>query len=153
MSKSTKIALTASLLQEAGASVADRETVAEALRSIHAKKRVTKAEIDAAVAMLEEAAKPASRSIVPKTYKQVYKLHGGSCGDEISRRMKDFVTVENSLGDMVCSEDRLRELASLNGGLWNPKWDRLNIGQMRMNLGNRLRNLAKKGREIEIPEA
>lgn len=97
-----------------------------------------------------------SRSIVKKKYKVAYKKFRNTCGDDMTllmaKAVKHEVTVVTKGGKQkkVWRTDpaRLKKLAKANGA-WRDEYDHLNVGQQSMNVGNRLRKLAKDGVEIK----
>lgn len=89
---------------------------------------------------------PASRSIVPMTYKSRYKAFGGNCGDRIAAELKAYLVDPDSDGINIV---KLRRFADANG-LWNPRYEDLNVGQQRMNVGNRLRAAVKRDPDLEV---
>ncbi len=95
-------------------------------------------------------------SIVKLKYKKIYRPFKQTCGDDLARRIstaiKVAVTVVTKSGKtkkvMRIDPKRLQRLARMNG-VWSDEYLKLNIGQARMNVGNRLRKLAKDGVEIK----
>ena len=87
-----------------------------------------------------------SRSIVPKKYKARYRPFHQTCGDDISTRLAEHVKVRTEDGIRVDLE-KLRRFADANG-CWQDKYERLNPGQQRMNVGNRLRAKVAKGHVV-----
>ena len=87
----------------------------------------------------DEAALP--NSVVPPKYKQRYGTKA-NCGDELA----------NALDGIDPASDVWPRLAADNGIDWS-RWSHLNNGMRRMNLGNVLRNLAKKGTRLNLEAA
>ena len=87
----------------------------------------------------DEAAVPSS--VVPPKYKQRYGTKA-NCGDELA----------NALDGIDPASDVWPRLAADNGIDWS-RWSHLNNGMRRMNLGNVLRNLAKKGTRLNLEAA
>lgn len=80
-------------------------------------------------------------SVVPNKYKQRYGSKA-NCGDELA----------NALADIDPASDVWSQLAADNGIDWT-RWSHLNNGMRRMNLGNVLRNMAKKGTRLNLEAA
>tara|TARA_R100001594_G_scaffold33685_4_gene62442 strand:+ start:953 stop:1504 length:552 start_codon:yes stop_codon:yes gene_type:complete len=87
----------------------------------------------------EDAAVPSS--VVPSRYKERYGTKA-NCGDELA----------NCLDGIDSSSDAWSQLAADNGIDWS-RWSHLNNGMRRMNLGNVLRNMAKKGTRLNLEAA
>jgi hypothetical protein len=110
-------------------------------------------EIEAAEAAEEE---EVDRSIVKTKYKAAYKLHKNTCGDQFVARINECVKVKvpviNKKGKTRMAwrigPVKLQKLAIAND-VWKPSYASLNMGQRRMTIGVRLRNLAKDGNRIE----
>jgi hypothetical protein len=96
------------------------------------------------------------RSIVKKKYRQAYRPFRGSCGDEMTRQMALAVKVEMTVTTKsgktrkVTRTDpmKLKCLAEANG-CWRDEYEDLNLGQISMNVANRLRKLVKAGVAIK----
>lgn len=88
----------------------------------------------------------ASGSVVKKAYRDVYKAHGGSNGDDLATKMKEHVS-DVIDGVATLNTEKLRTFAEANQ-VWDAKYASLNPGQQRMNVGNRLRAMVRKGYEI-----
>jgi hypothetical protein len=76
-------------------------------------------------------------------YQDKYK-GTGHCGDEIATAFASYVKVGGKV-----SEEKLYEVAKANS-VDMSKYEGKNIGMKRMNLGNRLRGLHKKGETVTI---
>ena len=99
-------------------------------------------EIEAAI---DEAKKDNRRSIVPQTYKVRYAKHQGTCGDDMALELKAETTGAFGKLDLP----RLKEIAEQNG-LDVTKYAKLNPGQWRMNVGNRLRGKLDRGEDVVV---
>lgn len=107
------------------------------------------AAVDAAVAEVEAAlAELAKRkgSVVPEDYRVRYGAEQ-SCGDAVARALTDKVTDPKTGVDL----EACREVAEVNGkgdkfDTWVAKG--LNPGMVRMNLGNVLRGMARRGEPV-----
>lgn len=88
-------------------------------------------------------------NIVPKKYRDRYGAAQHN-GDEMALSLKDFVTVEDpETKKKGCSPVALQEVADANG-VDLGRWDHLNIGQRRMNLGNVLRGMLNRGERVQV---
>lgn len=105
---------------------------------------ITEDELRAAI----EAAQQKRGSVIPDQYRYGYGVDQ-NCGDDIAKRLKDATTDGHGKADMQA----VQKVAEKNG--LAPDFDRwvskgLNNGMVRMNLGNKLRGLARKGEEVTI---
>ena len=98
----------------------------------------------------------AGRSIVPKKYRIRYEA-AQNCGDEIALALTNYVTPprakENDDGRL--DRVKLREVAAVNGIADNlAKWEgrELKGGLLRMNTGNVLRGMNRRGERVQIGE-
>lgn len=92
--------------------------------------------------------KPISRSIIKSKYKDRYKKNGFSCGDDIANELGEYCKViKNSR--LVVDLTKLREVAVKNE-VWKDSYALLNVGQQRMNIGNRLRIRFQAGDVVDI---
>jgi hypothetical protein len=94
-------------------------------------------ELDAIEAEEEQDDEAESANVVPQKYKERYGS-AQHCGDGIALALKDY------LGEAKDKQERLLRFATANG-LWDDKYDALNVGMQRMNIGNRLRAAIKRG--------
>ena|SRR5215475_4421492 len=83
----------------------------------------------------------ATRSVVPTKYGDRYK--DGSCGDALAARLKNQVTTVDDTTDTA----KLVKLAKANG-VWEDGYSKLNAGLIRITIGNKVRKLAREGRNI-----
>lgn len=81
---------------------------------------------------------------VPAKYKAKYGA-SQSCGDDVASVLKDQCTG----ADGRCDPDALANIAIAND-LDLKRWQHLNIGMQRMNLGNVLRGMVKRGDYVII---
>ncbi len=134
----------------------DEQAVRSAVRTVLGTKRVSAAEVEEFRALVEAHASdeqnddeaPASRSVVPMVYKARYKAHQNSCGDELATRLRDYLRDPDT---QEVSFVKLHAFAVAND-CWVERYHQLNIGQQRMNVGNRLRAKVKKGHQTLWPE-
>lgn len=112
---------------------------------------LTDLDLDATLAAVTKAAEEAAKrrgSVIPDHYRYQYGADQ-TCGDDIATKLTAAVTSENGV-DL----DKCREIAAANGV--EDRLDRwiakdLNPGMVRMNLGNVLRGIARKGeQEVRI---
>jgi hypothetical protein len=91
-------------------------------------------------------ASKAPGSVITADFRERYKQHGGSSGDELSVRLRKHLATADGTINLA----KLKALAELNG-VWSDAWSSLNVGQQRMACGNRLRALARHGTKIVWP--
>ena len=92
----------------------------------------------------------ADKSVVKKKYKTEYKPHKMTCGDEFAARVTSYITVPHKGKKTRVDSQKLRKLAEAND-CWDDRYEALNPGMQRMNVGNRLRNRFNKKQEIRWP--
>ena len=97
--------------------------------------------------MKKETPKKENGSIVKDYYRKLYGK-GNSCGDELAAALKAATTGEDGKTDA----NKLVKVGNRNGIDVPTRWGHLNVGQIRMNLGNVLRAMANRGESIEIPD-
>lgn len=85
-----------------------------------------------------------TRSVIKPEFRSRYGKAGNN-GDETAVKLADYLRAGD--GDAMT---KLRALAEANG-VWNDRWATLNVGMVRMNLGNRLRAAARKGTGVKWP--
>lgn len=88
-----------------------------------------------------------SSSIVRDSYKKAYLAENGDyiCGDELSVALKAATTDERGFMDL----EALRKVARENGFTMDA-YMHLNRGQIRMNIGNKLRGKLQHGEVVKI---
>lgn len=84
-----------------------------------------------------------STKIMADKYRAKYAPHNDSCGDDMSNAITNAVEGDDGKMDI----GRLQALAAENE-IDVKKYDHLNNGQMRMNVGNRLRGRLKQGNDV-----
>lgn len=91
-----------------------------------------------------------SGNVVPMHHKERYGA-AQSCGDDVASALADHVRVPHPENPKktVIDASLLAQVASANG-LDLARWDHLNIGMQRMNLGNALRGMVKRGERVEV---
>ena len=93
------------------------------------------------------------RSIVPAKFKQAYSQHQDTCGDKIGLTLKAATTKKNEDGRDTLDLAALKAIASANGlteALDGYITKGLNNGQLRMNIGNKLRGMLKNEEKVVI---
>lgn len=92
------------------------------------------------------------RSVVKKKYKVRYKPTKNSCGDTIANDVRAYVQYKDeTTKKMVTDVDKLVKFAKANG-CWDPNYQGLNNGMVRMNVINRLRGKIRRDKhEIQWP--
>ena len=134
----------------------DTAAVKDAIREITGLKRVSAdlvdefhslvEEIEEHSADLDENDEAPSRSIVKKSYKRAYKPFHQTCGDDFAGLLRQHLEIVTEEGKRI-DPDRLERFAKAND-CWVPGYANLNVGQRRMNVGNRLRAKVAKGHEV-----
>ena len=89
------------------------------------------------------------KSIVPLAFKARYAKNNGTCGDDMAKELKAATTVLNADKRETLDEAALFAIAAQNK-IDVSKYVKLNNGQKRMNVGNRLRGLLKAGTDVTI---
>jgi len=82
------------------------------------------------------------RSIVKRKYRKLYMPKNRSCGDEMAHLIAEHVKEDD-----VLNLDKLIRFAKAND-CWIDSYRKLNPGQIRMNVGNRLRAKIRKGHDV-----
>lgn len=85
-------------------------------------------------------------SIVKPKYRKQYAPKNDTCGDDIALTLADYLAGEDDGGDKCLDLPKLVRFAKAND-CWVDKYAKLNPGQVRMNVGNRLRAKVRKGYE------
>jgi hypothetical protein len=83
-------------------------------------------------------------SVVKADFRARYAEHGGSSGDELSVRLRKHLETDDGTIDLA----KLRALAETND-VWSERYAGLNAGMQRLNVGNRLRALVRRGGKIK----
>lgn len=90
-----------------------------------------------------------AKSIVPMKFKEKYADHDGTNGTALALALKDETTMKNKDGRDCLDVDTLFAIAKAHG-IDTAKYKGLNNGQLRMNVGNRLRGKLQAGEKITI---
>ena len=107
-----------------------------------------------AMEILDTAGEAGGKSeLIKRKYVERYMPNDRSCGDNVAEDLKAATTYAEEIkpGKFVNRTDMvaLGKIATANG-VDLSRWDHLNNGMTRMNLGNVLRGMARKGQEISI---
>lgn len=89
------------------------------------------------------------RSIVPARFKAAYAEHNDTNGDKLTLALKAATTMENEDGRECLDVKALKTIAAANK-IDTAKYAKLNNGQLRMNVINRMRGLIKHGTTVVI---
>lgn len=83
--------------------------------------------------------------VMPARFHAKYTSQGGGCADVLDQTMRELFTDPKAGTDVA----GLKATAEHNG-VWNPTWEGLNPGMIRMNTANRLRGLLRRGKQITL---
>ena len=84
------------------------------------------------------------KSVIKRKYKVAYKTFHATCGDELSQLISKHVkTAKGDDGKPRIDPALLERFARAND-VWNPDYNKLNVGMRRMNVANRLRSQVDK---------
>lgn len=89
------------------------------------------------------------KSIIKRRYKTLYRPHHMTNGDEIAEQLSKVLKVKGDDGRMRIDPDKLETFAR-NNGLWDERYAMLNMGQRRMDVGNKLRAKLRKNPEFVV---
>lgn len=91
------------------------------------------------------------KSIVKRKYKTLYQPTKMTCGDDLAYQISDHVseTVEVDGKEITRLSMKLLKRFAKANDCWVESYASLNIGQARMNVGNRLRAKVKKGHVVD----
>jgi len=87
------------------------------------------------------------KSVIKRKYKERYRPHRMTNGDDTARLVGEHVKFKDEDGKMRVDQEKLEHFAKRNG-CWDERYRRLNGGMRRMNIVNRLRAKLRKGHEI-----
>lgn len=90
-----------------------------------------------------------TRSIVKPVFRARYKPHSHTCGDELTGELREYLQVEDKEGNVAIDAAKLKRFAKANG-CWVDTYAALNNGQVRMNVGNRIRAKLRKEEGFEV---
>jgi serine/threonine protein kinase len=93
----------------------------------------------------KEREKPAVGNVVPKEWQEKVAENGGNNGDGLAWALEKYLNGK----DLVPA---LEKLGKLNGIDVKAQWGELNPGMQRMDLGNVLRGMIRRGERVEVPE-
>lgn len=100
---------------------------------------------------IKHAAKPTQQkgNVIKPKYRPGYKVNNG-CGDNIQRELAaEFVVDNPETGKPQLLLKEFRAWA-VKYGLWDAKYESLNPGMCRMNVGNKVRARIRNGEEIKV---
>jgi hypothetical protein len=86
--------------------------------------------------------------VMPASHHARYTANGGGCADVLDVTMRDRFTIVVAKKP-VADVEGLKATAIANG-VWNPAWEGLNPGMIRMNTANRLRGLLRRGKSVTL---
>jgi len=92
-----------------------------------------------------------NRSVIKKKYVERYRPNNYTNGDDFAEHLASYITDHVGEGYYKVNVARLKTFAKENG-VWDPRYDELNVGMMRMNIGNRCRAKIRRGEEIVWPK-
>lgn len=107
-------------------------------------------EVDAAEGEDEESDEP--KSVIKKKYKDRYKPHRNTCGDDLRKQIFQHISVlgeGNKKGKRVIDKTKLRRFFNANG-CWDPAYANLNVGMQSMNCSNRLRAKIRRDKHVVV---
>src|SRR5262245_54259772 len=85
--------------------------------------------------------------IIADKYALRYREHGGSSGDELAKRLRGYLFFTAKNGRERMDRAKLVRFAKANG-MWDEKYARLNDGQVRMNVSNKVRARLRRGAKV-----
>lgn len=91
---------------------------------------------------------PEGRSIIKSKYKKVYKPFKMTNGDDLNLLLAKHLKQEDESGQLRINVRKLVQFAKAND-CWVDGYKDLNVGQQRLNVGNRLRAKIKRGWEVK----
>ena len=87
---------------------------------------------------------PEGKSMIKSKYKKIYKPFKMTNGDDLNVLLAEHLKYKDEDGQMRVNPAKLVKFAKAND-CWVDGYKNLNIGQQRLNVGNRLRAKIKKG--------
>ena len=90
-----------------------------------------------------------ARQIIPAKYRELYAQNNDRCGDDMSEILAAELVSHDEKGRPVLNTGAYQQVADDNG-VDTSRWNHLNNGMRRMNLGNVLRGMVNKGTDIKI---
>lgn len=90
------------------------------------------------------------RSIIKSKYRQIYRPHHNTNGDDLAQQLREYLVTEDQDGEERIDVELLVRFAKAND-CWVESYSSLpNTGMMRLNIGNRLRAKVRKDPEYAI---
>lgn len=96
----------------------------------------------------DEDAEDESKNVIPEKYRKKYGK-AQNCGDDVALVLKDFTTGLDDKGKTFLDLTKVHAVGDQNKVDYE-RWNHLNPGMQRMNLGNVLRARANRGDAISI---
>lgn len=90
---------------------------------------------------------PEGRSMIKAKYKKVYKPFKMTNGDDLNLLLAEHLKYKDEDGKLRVNQAKLVKFAKAND-CWVDGYKHLNVGQQRLNVGNRLRARIKKGHVV-----
>jgi len=82
--------------------------------------------------------------VMPIGHHRRYMANGGGCADHLDQTMRELYLTPEGL------DRRALIVTAEKNGVMNPIWHHVNNGMLRMNLANRLRAVARRGKDITL---
>lgn len=90
---------------------------------------------------------PEGKGMIKAKYKKVYKPFKMTNGDDLNQLLAEHLKYKDPDGKMRVNQTKLVKFAKAND-CWVDGYKHLNVGQQRLNVGNRLRAKIKKGHVV-----
>lgn len=88
-------------------------------------------------------------NVIKPQYRPAYKVSNG-CGDNIQKELAaEFLVEHPETKEPVLDVKRFKAWAK-GYDVWQPKYESLNPGMQRMNVGNRIRGLIRNGATVKV---
>lgn len=90
---------------------------------------------------------PEGKGMIKSKYKKIYKPFKMTNGDDLNQLLAEHLKYKDPEGKMRVNQAKLVKFAKTND-CWVDGYKYLNVGQQRLNVGNRLRAKIKKGHVV-----
>lgn len=90
---------------------------------------------------------PEGKGMIKSKYKKIYKPFKMTNGDDLNQLLVEHLKYKDPEGKMRVNQAKLVKFAKAND-CWVDGYKHLNVGQQRLNVGNRLRARIKKGHVV-----